>query len=1026
MNPLVAALAARAAGPLYAFGELGDDHLDADALRGAARALAARLGDERGRPVALVCGPGREAPIGLFGVWEAGATAVPLYPPADEVGVGLLAAVLRDCGARVVVALPALLTTLVPALGRAGVGVRGVPLPLDGDGAPGPADGEDALLLYTSGSTGAPKGAVLDAAGLVENMRRLAAACGRGPHDVVCTWLPHAHVAGLYTRLLPVVTGGRGVYLSPTTFAQRPLAWLEALDRHRATVTAAPDFAYALVAQLLPAGRAAGLDLSCLELVVSGGEPVRATTVDAFFGALAPSGLRRAAFHPYYGLTETLCTSIPQGRAPGVRVVSRLALAHGRFQAAGPGDPVQTFVSNGPPLPGTEVVVVDPDRAVRRPAGTVGELWTRGPGVVRAYTGDPARSAATCAARLADGTGPWFRTGDLGVVEEGEVYVTGRLKELLIVRGKNHYPADLEATVTAACAAVGVRDCAAFAADAAGEEALGLAIEVADADPAEVTRLARRAVAARHGLAIAGLYLVPVGTLPRTPTRKLSRHTAARVAASGAWDAWAVAELHRSTLVAGDAGLRGLRGSALRRALEALVLRLSGVDALDTPLAELGLGSIEVAGLAAALRRATGVEPPLAPFYDGSTLRGYADALAARLDGEAPVDPVEGWRELLHTVIDALPTERPPVTTGAVFLTGGTGFLGAWLLAALLDAGHEVLALARADTDRAAETRLLRALAAGPGVPTRGRLRALAGDLRAPRFGLAPERWAALADEVGVVVHNAADVNFVAPYAALRATNVEPLVPLLALAAAGGVARPVHLVSTTAVFNTRNRREQRRILGTDRIVDPSFLYSGYARSKWVAEGLARVAGHFALPVVVHRPGLIVGASTTGQAHADDFLSRLLQGCVRLGVYPDVAVELDLVAVDDVARGIAAAVAGPPPSSVAYHHHTTAQPTSVHALFAAFAALGHPLRAEPLGAWLDRIRTTLSTDNPLFPVHPFLLERPAGAPLTLLELLDGLPLDVDPADAAPCPPVDLSRLAAWHQAAGLLPTPAGSR
>ncbi|MDP2312965.1 MAG: thioester reductase domain-containing protein [Pseudomonadota bacterium] len=1044
MNHLSARLAALPSGPLYTFRDLAgvETALDVDALRGAARALAGQLHDERGAPVLVVAGPGAEHPVGLFAAWEAGAFAVPLYPPMDEAGVATIAAVAKDCGARVLLASRGVAAPLLAGLEARGLSLRWVELTVSGDGGapastsegPGGDGATPAILLYTSGSTGAPKGAILRHESLLQNMQALATACGRSSRDVVCTWLPHAHVAGLYTRLLPVVLGARGTYLPPAAFLQRPLAWVEALSEVRATITAAPDFAYALVASMIGPEQAAALDLSPIDLLVSGGEVVRTATVDRFLRAFAPSGLRPASLHPYYGLTETLCTSIPQGKVPLRRRVDRASLARGRFVLARDGaTDAHELLSNGPPLPGTEVVVVDPERGAALPPGRVGELWTRGPGVIRAYTGDPARSAASCAATLADGSGPWFRTGDLGVVDGGEVFVTGRHKELLIVRGKNHTPPDLEATVTAATAGLGVREVAAFPVDQQGEEALGLAIELDGDDRVEVARRTRRAVSERHGLAVAAMFLVPAGTLPRTPTRKLARHACARLAAEGRWAAWAVEQTSLAVIPAPDASLAILRGPALREALRGRLVAMTGAPSAETPIADLGLSSLDVARAAAALRLATGVEPPFAPFFDGSTLVAFADTLADTMEGVAPTEAaVPGWRDLVATVVERMPTTRPPVREGAgagrdgpVFLTGATGFLGAWILAELLRAGHEVRCLVRAVDVAAGEARLRKALASGPGMPAEGVLVAIPGDLTLPRFGLSDDQWNALGD-VGVLVHNAADVNFVAPYPALRPSNVDPVLPILDLALAGAVARPVHFVSTTAVFNTRNRREQRRILGSDRVLEPEFLYSGYAQTKWVAETLLRVASAYAVPVAVHRPGVIVGASATGQAHRDDFLCRFLKGCVELGVYPEADIELDLVAVDHVAAGIAAQVGRPIQSTLDPYHWTTAAPTTLQALLATYAALGHPLRPEPLPRWLDRIRTDLPADNALFPVHPFLLERPGGAPLTLLELLDGLPLQVDPAGACPCPPVDPARMAGWLQSQGFLPTPARNR
>lgn len=1054
--------------PLYTYLDAQGEEaatLTTGTLFARSRAVATALGAAGcGREPVLVCvGPGFEHPPTLFGAFLAGATVVPVYPPmGNPAAVEAIAGVVRSAGTRLLLAPRAvgdeLAAALAPLLGELTPRLLTLEDALETPPAadlPGSRPGDAAIVLYTSGSTGAPKGAVLTHDAFLDNMRAMAADCGRSAEDVICSWLPHAHIAGLYTRLLALALGARAVVFPAPAFAARPTLWLEVMSRHRCTVTAAPDFAYALSAQLFTDEQAAGLDLSRWAMAVSGGEVVRPATLDRFAARFAPAGFKPEAFHPYYGLTETLCTSIPQGGAlPGRLEVSRRALLHGRLAAPAEAADALTLVGNGQPLGAeTRVLIVDPETLAPSAPGNVGEIWTCGPAVSRAYHGDPARSEEACRAKLADGSGAWFRTGDLGLVHEGQLYVTGRLKELIIVRGKNHYPGDIEATVAQAAAGLGLREATAFAVSLVNdEEALALAVELDAPEAAgpEFLRRVRRAVATRHGLMIQRLYLLRPGSLPRTLTNKVSRARCRQAAASGTWDAALHAVVRQAEPEAAspaDAALQALTGPALREALLARVVALAAagesgtVDAehLDRPIPELGLSSIDVARIAAGLRAASGVEPPFAAFFDGSSWRDLAEALARKLEGAAPAAlPADGWRSTMRRVAAELPDRAPARRTreGRIFLTGATGFLGAWLLGALLSRGERpVECLVRAADAEAGMARLVRALEGGPGWQEawRDRLVALPGDASLPRFGLDASAWEALGARTALVVHNAANVNFVAPYASLKPVNVDPVHAVLALALAGGEVRPVHFVSTTAVFNSAYRREQRRILASDRLTEPDHLYSGYAQSKWVAETALRAASIGGVPLGLHRPGLIIGASTTGQAHADDFLCRLILGCIALGRYPDVDVELDLVPVDDVASGIAAAVLAPLPHTLNVCQWTAPVPVTVSALFEAFRRRGHRVEPEPLQAWLRRVRTDLPADNPLFPVHPFLFEVPPGGQETLLELLDGLPLDVDPGEAdtvraaagLAASAVDaalLDRMAAWLESAGCLPVP----
>lgn len=1066
---LDALLAARAAAapehPLYTFldaqgAEVGT--LTTGGLSRRARSVATTLVDRgaTGRPVLVCVGPGAEHPVALFGTFAAGATVIPVYPPPpDDAGVAVdaIANVARASGAGLLLAPEGVGGPLAAGLrARLGGAAPALVTLEDASGVepaadlPGSAPDAAAIVLFTSGSTGAPKGAVITHAGLLANMRTLAANCGRDARDVVCSWLPHAHIAGLYTRLLALVVGGRAVVLPAVAFAARPAVWLETMSRYRCTITAAPDFAYALTAQVVPDDAVAALDLSAWAMAVSGGEMVRARTVERFFGKFARAGLSPDANHPYYGLTETLCTSIPQKTGPARLVASRAGLALGRVRAPEGDTDAITLLGNGAPL-ACEVLAVDPVTLRPVAPGRVGELWTRGPGVTRAYFGDAARTAEACEARLESGEGPYFRTGDLGVLHEGQVFVTGRLKELVIVRGKNHYPQDVEASAAKAGAELGLVDAAAFAVvQEDGEEALALAIEAKDpARATELLRAVRRAVATNHGLAIYKAFVLPPGGLPRTPTRKVPRATCRALAESGAWSDYAVAVARRAVAPEGpavDAALSGLAGPALRAALLTRLLdilaagdtgRLVG-EQVDRPVAELGLSSLELARVGAELRALTGVEPPFAAFFDGTSARGVAERLADTMEGRRPTErPAEGWRTTLHAMAGGLPDRLPPLRArgGAILLTGATGFLGSYLLRELLSEGsRDIVCVVRATDAEHAMERLVAALAKGPGwnEAWRSRLSAVAGDVTAPRFGLDAEAFAALADRTALVVHNAADVNFVAPYAALRATNVDPAHQIAELAIAGGEMRPVHFVSTLAVFNATNRREQRRILSTDRLAEPDYIYSGYARSKWVAEALFRLLSSRGVPLGVHRPGLVIGASDTGHAHVDDFLCRFVKGCVELGRYPDADVEIDLVAVDHLARGLAAAVLQPLPNHQVTFQWAAPKVTRLGELMAIYRARGHRLDPEPTPAFLARLRNALPPENALFAVHPFLLEKPPGTDDTILELLDGLPLIVETteADAARAAaglrheettPAVLHAMAAWLEARGFLPS-----
>ncbi|GJD51389.1 D-alanine--D-alanyl carrier protein ligase [Methylobacterium crusticola] len=423
------------------------------ALDRRARAVAVALrqaGAEAGAPVLLVLPAGLDVVAALFGCYYAGAVAVPVRQPNPSRPLGHLEAVARDSGARIGIAGAALAPLLAARLGEvrwlAAEDAAGADAELWAD----PGLGPDAVahLQYTSGSTAAPKGVVVSHANVLANARDLARQCAIGPESRILSWLPHYHDLGLmFGCLQPVHAGCPAVLMAPAAFAQRPLAWLEALSRHRITHTAAPNFAYQACLDGDP-GRRRGLDLSRLRVALNGAEPVRAETVAAFARAFAPHGFRAEAMCPAYGLAEAtlVATACGPGRPP---VVARVRPDRMQEDALVPADggAGRALVASGDLAVETRVVVVAPETGEALPPGRIGEIWLSGPSIAAGYWRRPDATAARFGARLASGEGPFLRTGDLGGVLGSDLFVLGRLDGLIIVRGVNHAAEDLEATV---------------------------------------------------------------------------------------------------------------------------------------------------------------------------------------------------------------------------------------------------------------------------------------------------------------------------------------------------------------------------------------------------------------------------------------------------------------------------------------------------------------------------------------------------------------------------------------------------
>ncbi|MGP3948744.1 fatty acyl-AMP ligase [Streptomyces sp. 7N604] len=528
-------------------------------LRARALAVADRIA-RTARPgdrAALLLPQGLDYVAAFLGCLYAGVVAVPLFTPALFGHQGRLAAVLADAAPRCLLTDSGTMQSVqafadrycreavVIAVDRrrdaTGAAEREAPA-----GTPSTDPDSPAYLQYTSGSTRTPAGVVVSHRNIVANARQAVDAyVGRGRLTAV-GWLPLFHDMGLVLSVAAPVTGGfPSVLMDPSAFLYRPARWLRLLAQYPGSVSAAPDFAYDYCARRVSAREAASLRLHRVTCLINGGEPVRWQTVQRFHEAFAPSGLRPETHCPSYGLAEaTVFVSADRpDRVPTHVAVDRDALAGGKIVTVGSDTPQAAhFVTCGTPA-GQRILIADPETGAPLPDGEVGEIRVQGPNVAAAYQNRPDTSEETFQARIPGEDGRWLRTGDLGAVHDGALLVTGRLKDLVIVDGRNHYPQDIEASIEAALP-VGRHRTAAFTVPAEGGDGGERLVVVAERtggtgtvcwDAVQITAAARAAVSAGHGLRLADLRLVPPGAVPRTSSGKISR-TACRVRyLEGAW-----------------------------------------------------------------------------------------------------------------------------------------------------------------------------------------------------------------------------------------------------------------------------------------------------------------------------------------------------------------------------------------------------------------------------------------------------------------------------------------------------------
>ncbi|MGF1480505.1 MAG: beta-ketoacyl synthase N-terminal-like domain-containing protein [Cyanophyceae cyanobacterium] len=498
-----------------------------------ARAIAAHLQGKynQGERVVLLLPPGTEYVAAFFGCLYAGAIAVPLYPPrSHRRSLSRLQAIIQDAQPRTVLTNNALradiqgkelgveeldwLTTDTLALELA---AQWQDPHLTGDAL--------AFLQYTSGSTAAPKGVMVSHQNLLHNLALIHDKFGFSPESQVVSWLPPYHDMGLIGGLLePLYASASVTFMSPVAFLQQPIRWLQAIAQTQATVSGGPNFAYDLCCQRISPEMLSRLDLSCWKVAFNGAEPLRAETLERFTATFADCGFQKTAFYPCYGMAEAtlFVTGGDKDTSPRYRTVEKQALRSDHAVVSDKAEGTQTLVSCGRGAP--HVVVVNPDLRPCAP-NSVGEIWVAGASVTQGYWNQPKATTEAFQAYLAEGEGPFLKTGDLGFFNDGELFITGRLKDLIIIRGQNYYPQDIERTVEQAHPALRAANGAAFTIE---EAEMVIVSEVErqvwrNLNVEEIARAIREAIVYHHDLPIYAIALLKPGGIPKTSSGKIQR-----------------------------------------------------------------------------------------------------------------------------------------------------------------------------------------------------------------------------------------------------------------------------------------------------------------------------------------------------------------------------------------------------------------------------------------------------------------------------------------------------------------------
>lgn len=509
-----------------------------------ARSIAAQLQSQKmqGERALLLYPQGLEFIAAFLGCLYAGVIAVPAYPPRANHSMHRLSAIATDAEAAIALTTQALSGTIQQQLTTSS-SLQHLPLLATDTICTTLASSwhevnfnSDALafLQYTSGSTGMPKGVMVSHGNIFHNEHMIQCAMQHTEESIFVGWLPLFHDMGLIGNTLqPLYCGIHCVFMSPVTFVQHPIDWLKAISQFKATTSGGPSFAYDLCVRKVKEEQKASLDLSSWDVAFNGAEPIRAETMKRFSQTFESCGFRESAFYPCFGMAET--TLIVSGCEKNALPIYKQVQTQGLAQNLALEDltqqhATQTLVSSGQAVIDQQIIIVNPETYQRCQFHEIGEIWVSGPNIALGYWNRPAETQASFDAYVpATGEGPFFRTGDLGFLQDGELFVTGRVKDIIIIGGQNHYPQDLEFTV-GKCHPAFRSDCgAAFSIDSDSNERLVVVQEIErehirKLDTNEVFSAIRKAISLQHELQVSSIVLIKPGSIPKTSSGKIQRY----------------------------------------------------------------------------------------------------------------------------------------------------------------------------------------------------------------------------------------------------------------------------------------------------------------------------------------------------------------------------------------------------------------------------------------------------------------------------------------------------------------------
>lgn len=858
------------------------------------------------------------------------------------------------------------------------------------------------LIQYTSGSTSDPKGVVVS----VDNILANADIVVDHVQPVCVSWLPQHHDMGLLGYYVYIVLHGGTTYgFSPSTFIQRPLLWLETITKYRATASSVPNFALEMCLNnvRIPELSLQNLDLSSLRFLMAAAEPINSATFYSFIERFKACKLKQEAVFVAYGLAEFTLAVTNYGRKVLHLDTDALSLGNAvEVEVNSKDGNTISLLSCGTALPGNHIAIVDPETKCVCQDGTIGEVWVDGASKASGYWNSTHQHSDVFQASIAESSEKlertYLRTGDMGFITKDELYICGRHKEMIVIRGQNYFPQDIERIVHKSCVELRPRAVVAFEYEEHNHPRVAVVIETKLKAAESHAQKCIHEIRSQIGLEIHALTFVPAKSLPKTTSGKLMRLETKR--------RWLHKQLGASMLASQasqeDDDCLSLSSARDIDSFIDILSRQYGIKGNENySMADIGIDSIELVTLISLIKNeleAQGAHDlaekldirflqavSIADFFKlhGLIKKSPTGVNDAKLDLSSMVEGIRNKRlssELEQMKKDAKSLRLVNVKQGSkdrdILLTGATGFLGPFILKSLLEqtsSSRRIKVMVRANGAQEGFDRVRKSLLAISNFNQNiihqfdRRVDVVCGNLAEKNLALSDADWQHLSKSVSTIYHNGAIVNYLMSYGSMRDANVVGTQELLKLAADAGVSDFNH-ISTTFIFGWAVKES---LLESDNNDKMKFLDFGYSQSKWVSEQLVLSAGKAGLPIRIFRPALIT-PSVDGKGLGLDISLRLILFMIKHGITVDSLNQVSFTPVDATANNIVA-ISQDEKSLGGNYHVVRDDYNNMLAITDLIASsIGIRFKPLPLKQFVDETIRLCTSQDPLYPLLDFLI------------------------------------------------------